>query len=69
MFDIIGGSLAESTGIRKGDVIVSIAGASVTQVGGVTAAVRAQPAGTWLPMTVRREGKTLDLIVKFPPPS
>ena len=67
VFDIIGGSLAESTGIRKGDVIVSIAGASVTQIGGVTAAVRAQPAGTWLPMTIRRDATTHELVVKFPP--
>ena len=69
VLDVIGGSLAESTGIRKGDLIESVAGYAVTQTGGVIAAVRSQPAGTWLPMTVRRDGKRLDLIVKFPPPS
>lgn len=69
VLDVVGGSLAESTGIRKRDLIVSVAGSAVTQTGSVIAAVRSQPAGTWLPMTVRREGKTLDLIVKFPPPS
>jgi S1-C subfamily serine protease len=69
VFEVVGGSLAESTGMRKGDLIVSVAGSAVTQTDSVIAAVRSQPAGTWLPMTVRREGKTLDLIVKFPPPS
>ncbi len=69
VLEVVGGSLAESTGIRKGDLIVSVAGSAVTQTGSVIAAVRVQPAGTWLPMTVRRDGKTLDLIVKFPPPS
>ena len=67
VMDVIGGSLAESTGIRKGDVIVSVAGTAVTQVGSVTAAVRLQPAGTWLPMTVRRDGAMHELTVKFPP--
>lgn len=67
VIDVIGGSLAESTGIRKGDVIVSVAGTAVTQIGSVTAAVRLQPAGTWLPMTVRRDGATHELMVKFPP--
>ena len=69
VLEVVGGSLAESTGIRKGDLIVSVAGSAVTQTGGVIAAVRLQPAGTWLPITVRREGRTLDLIVKFPPAS
>ncbi|MBI3375478.1 MAG: ChaN family lipoprotein [Betaproteobacteria bacterium] len=69
VIEVIDGSLAESTGIRKGDAIVSVAGAVVTQIGSVTAAVRSQPAGTWLPMTVRREGTTHELMVKFPPQS
>lgn len=69
VLEVVGGSLAESSGIGKGDLIVSVAGSAVTQTDSVIAAVRSQPAGTWLPMTVRREGKTLDLIVKFPPPS
>jgi uncharacterized iron-regulated protein len=67
VFEVSGGSLAESLGMRKGDVIVSVAGAPATQIASVTAAVRTQPAGTWLPMTLRREGATLELLVKFPP--
>ncbi len=65
--EVMDGSLAESLGIRKGDVIVSIAGTAATQVVGVTAAVRAQPAGTWLPLTIRRDATMQELVVKFPP--
>jgi len=42
-------------------------GAPVTRAGNVVAAVRLQPAGTWLPLQVRRGEETLDLVIKFPP--
>jgi hypothetical protein len=29
--------------------------------------VRAAPEGSWLPLEVRREGRTLELLIKFPP--
>ncbi len=32
----------------------------------VIAAIRLQPAGTWLPMRVKRGDDTLELVVKFP---
>lgn len=66
LVDVMSGSLAEATGLRKGDVIVSLAGAKITKLEAVIAAVRAQPAGTWLPIQVRRESKTIDFVVKFP---
>jgi uncharacterized iron-regulated protein len=65
--EVAKGSLAESTGLRAGDRIVSIAGARVDRVSEVIRAVRAQPSGTWLPMNIRRDGQGLDLVVKFPP--
>jgi S1-C subfamily serine protease len=67
LVDVTPGSLAESTGLRKGDVIVSLAGGKITRLEAVIAAVRAQPEGTWLPIQVQRDGKTLDLVIKFPP--
>jgi len=67
LVDVVGGSLAEATGLRRGDVIVSLAGAKIPKLGAVIAAVRAQPAGTWMPIQVQRDGKTLDFVVKFPP--
>jgi hypothetical protein len=32
----------------------------------VTAAVRRQPEGTWLPLKLRRGDETIELIVRFP---
>ena len=60
-------SLAEQSGIRAGDVVVSVAGAPVSSMASVIAAVREQPAGTWLPIQVRRGESTIDLIIKFAP--
>lgn len=60
------GSLAEQTGLRKGDLIVTIAGVSVKSAARVIAAVRAQPPGTWLPVRIRRGEETLDIVIRFP---
>lgn len=66
LVEVTPGSLAETTGLRKGDLIVSFAGGPAAKVEALVAAVRAQPAGTWLPIVLRREGKTLEFVVKFP---
>ena len=64
--DVVSGSLAQATGLRAGDRIVSIAGNAIAGTGEVIRAVRAQPPGTWMPMRIRRDGKEIDLVVKFP---
>lgn len=61
------GSLAEQTGLRPGDRIVSIAGIPVVKSVSVVSAVRMQPDGTWLPMQIQRGTETLDMVIKFPP--
>ncbi len=66
LVDVVPESLAEASGLKRGDRIVTIAGKAVTEVGIVIAAVRAQPAGTWLPIGVRRGDSSLEIIVKFP---
>ncbi|MFC5770859.1 ChaN family lipoprotein [Thauera sinica] len=60
------GSLAERSGFRAGDLIVELAGSPVSQVASVVAAIRNQPAGTWLPLRIRRNGESLELVVRFP---
>jgi uncharacterized iron-regulated protein len=65
--DVVAGSLAEATGLRKGDRLASLAGKPVSQVNATIAAIRAQPDGTWLPLQVRRGDDTIELLVKFPP--
>lgn len=64
--EVSAGSLAEKSGLQRDDRIVSVAGAPVTKLRSVVAAVRVQPAGTWLPMQIRRGTETLDLVIKFP---
>ena len=65
--EVAKGSLAEASGLRAGDRIVSIAGTDITRMSEVISAVRAQPPGTWLPVQIRRDGREFDLVVKFPP--
>jgi uncharacterized iron-regulated protein len=64
---VTSGSLAETTGLKAGDQIVAVAGQPVDSMLRAITTVRLQPAGTWLPMRVKRGDDTLDLIVKFPP--
>jgi len=66
LVDIVPGSLAEASGLKRGDRVLTIAGTTVSEMGAVIAAVRAQPAGTWLPMRVRRGDESLDIVIKFP---
>jgi S1-C subfamily serine protease len=61
------GSIAESAGLRDGDVIVLLAGATVETVGDVQRVISLQAPGTWLPIRVRRDGAELEMIAKFPP--
>jgi hypothetical protein len=61
------GSLAERSGLKRGDRIVALAGSPVKGVSRVVEAVRAQPPGTWLPMQIRRGDATIDVVVRFPP--
>ena len=65
--NVVAGSLAEAAGLRAGDRIISMAGTGIARTSEVIRAVRAQPPGTWMPMRIRREGKEIDLVVKFPP--
>lgn len=67
--EVAAGSLAESSGLRAGDLVVTLAGRPVATVQEVTAGVRAQPDGTWLPLGIRRDHRTVELIIKFPVPS
>jgi uncharacterized iron-regulated protein len=66
---VTSGSLAEQTGMKAGDRIVSVGGSPAATVSTVIAAVRAASPGTWLPLQVRRGDSNIDLIVKFPPKS
>jgi uncharacterized iron-regulated protein len=65
--DVTAGSVAEKAGIKAGDVLRAIASRPVKESRDVTAAVARQAPGTWLPVTVARDGGQIDLVAKFPP--
>ncbi|MFO0481962.1 MAG: ChaN family lipoprotein [bacterium] len=60
-------SLAARSGLRAGDRIERVAGATVRAADDVTAAVRDQPPGTILPVVVQRDGREIEVMVRFPP--
>jgi uncharacterized iron-regulated protein len=64
--DITAGSLAEKTGLKAGDQLVEVAGLPVNRTLLVIASIRLQPAGTWMPLRVKRGDDTLEMVVKFP---
>jgi len=64
--DVTAGSLAERAGLKADDQIVEVAGLPVHRMLSVIASIRLQPAGSWLPLRVKRGDDTLELVVKFP---
>ncbi len=65
--EVLSGSLAERTGLRKGDVIAGAAGKPLKHMGELVALVRSMPGGAWLPLQVKRGSDTQEIVVKFPP--
>lgn len=65
--EVTKGSVAEQAGAKAGDIILAMAGRPVKESGDVIQVVQRQAPGTWLPMTVRRDGRSLDLVARFPP--
>ena len=62
-------SVAEKAGLKANDRIVEAAGTPMSQVEDVIKVVRRQAFGSWLPIKVERDGESLEIIAKFPPPS
>ncbi len=61
------GSVAESTGLRTGDVLTEVAGRAVKTPGEVRAVVLAMVPGAWLPLKAKRPDGIVELTAKFPP--
>lgn len=59
-------SIADLTGLRKGDLIIEIAGVRPEQAIEVAATVARQAPGTWLPLRIQRGSRTLEFVAKFP---
>ena len=65
--EVTPGSLAARSGLRPADIVIEAAGVAIRRAGELIVAVRRQPPGTWLPLRLERDGKTLELVVRFPP--
>jgi S1-C subfamily serine protease len=65
--EVAAGSVAERAGLRRGDVIVAIAGRRAVRTADVVGAVTRQAPGTWLPLEVERGGRRLEIVARFPP--
>jgi uncharacterized iron-regulated protein len=59
-------SLAEREGLLADDVITELAGRRCESPSQVIEAVRRQPAGTWLPIVLERDGERRAHVIRFP---
>ena len=59
-------SLGDMSGLRQGDIIVQAAGRGINRIVSAHALVQRQPAGTWLPLRVRRGADFREIVVRFP---
>ncbi|WP_290651371.1 ChaN family lipoprotein [Aquisalimonas sp.] len=60
-------SVAAEAGLEAGDVVVEAAGKSLQSPGALQFIVHRQAPGTWLPLTVERNGEEQGLVARFPP--
>ncbi len=60
-------SVAMAAGLKKGDLIIEAAGMPTKKTVDLIAVIKKQSPGTWLPLAVKRGGKTLDIVARFPP--
>lgn len=65
--DVAPGSIAQAAGIEAGDLVVQAAAVTLERGGDLAAIVQRQAPGTWLPLVLRRDGRTVETVAKFPP--
>ncbi|MDN5835736.1 MAG: ChaN family lipoprotein [Nitrosospira sp.] len=59
-------SIAEIAGIRDSDVITEAAGTPIKQTDDIVEIVKRQAPGTLLPLKLKRNGETVEIIARFP---
>lgn len=63
---IVEKSVAQTSGFKQGDTFVSLAGKPVITIKDVVETVQSMLSGAWLPAIIERDGKSLELVAKFP---
>jgi uncharacterized iron-regulated protein len=59
-------SVAERAGLAAGDLLTQAGGRSLMQTGDLVMQIRRQIPGSVLPITVQRDGETLEILARFP---
>ena len=67
--DVVADSIAATSGLMPGDLVLRAAGQPLQQTGDLVAKIQAQPPGTWLPLDILRDGENLEIVARFPPPA
>jgi uncharacterized iron-regulated protein len=63
---VAGNSIGEIAGLKAGDFVVRAAGLELRNSDDLVEIVGRQAPGTWLPLSIRRDGQEIDLVAKFP---
>ena len=66
IIQVMDDSVAAATDVRAGDVVAEAAGVPLAATSELIEIVQRQAPGTWLPLTIERDGSSLDLVAKFP---
>jgi uncharacterized iron-regulated protein len=63
---VVKGSVAEASSLAAKDIVILAAGQPVKKISELIAIIGRQAPGTWLPLMVRRDGKEIEVVAKFP---
>src|SRR5262249_52579769 len=64
---VVPNSVAEAAGLKAGDQVVNAAGTETKNSEDLVDVVAVQAPGTWLPLSIKRDGQQIDVVAKFPP--
>jgi len=64
---VVEDSVAAATGLAAGDLIVEAAGSPISSAADLIETIGRQAPGTWLPLSVERDGERMDMVAKFGP--
>src|SRR5262245_63269337 len=64
---VVNNSVAEAAGLKAGDHVLRAAGVEMRSPDDLVDVVGRQAPGTWLPLSVRRDGQEIEVVAKFPP--
>jgi uncharacterized iron-regulated protein len=63
---VVNDSVAEVAGLKAGDHVVRAAGLAIRTPDELVEVIARQAPGTWLPLSIRRDGQEMDVVAKFP---